>query len=105
MTGRGRGYCGSQGGPRGGNCGGMGRGRGGRGYRHQFYATGLTGWQRAAGEVPETLAHDKPPPTDLRQDELEQLRTQAEEAAATLQQLRQRIDQLTASHDFTLSEQ
>lgn len=26
---------------------GAGRGRGGRGYRNQYYATGLTGWQRA----------------------------------------------------------
>ena len=26
---------------------GRGRGRGGRGRRNQFYATGLTGWQRA----------------------------------------------------------
>jgi hypothetical protein len=24
------------------------QGRGGRGYRNQYYATGLTGWQRAA---------------------------------------------------------
>jgi len=27
---------------------GMGGGRGGYGHRNQFYATGLTGWQRAA---------------------------------------------------------
>jgi hypothetical protein len=25
----------------------MGYGRGGRGYRNQYYATGLTAWQRA----------------------------------------------------------
>jgi hypothetical protein len=33
----------------------------GRGYRHQFYATGLTGWQRAAPTVPDRSANDNPP--------------------------------------------
>jgi hypothetical protein len=54
MTGRGAGHCGGRG-----VAGfvsslglGFGRGRGGRGggngRRNMFYATGLTGWQRAA---------------------------------------------------------
>jgi hypothetical protein len=49
--GRGMGYG------RGMSCGpGGGRGRGGRGYRNQYYATGLTGWQRA--EMAATPAGD-----------------------------------------------
>lgn len=97
MTGRGRGYCGGQGGP-GARRGG---GRGGRGYRHQFYATGLTGWQRAAREVAEPPAQNNPPQDALLYDALERLHTCVDEATATLQQLRQRIDELTASQDST----
>jgi hypothetical protein len=58
MTGRGAGYCTGQGAPGFLNPnygrGGMGygaRGRG-RGWRHWYHATGLTGWQRGAGGVP-----------------------------------------------------
>jgi len=98
MTGRGLGYCGGQGGP-------GGRRGGGRGYRHQFYATGLTGWQRAAREVPEPPAPATPPQAASRQDELARLRTQADAAAAPLPQLRQRIDELTAPQDSTPSNQ
>jgi hypothetical protein len=52
-TGRGMGYCGGLQMPGavntapGRGLGGRGRG-GGHGWRHRFYATGLTGWQRAA---------------------------------------------------------
>jgi len=52
-TGRGAGYCSGFAAPgfmnRGGGFGffGGGRGGGGRGWRNWFYATGLTGWQRA----------------------------------------------------------
>jgi Family of unknown function (DUF5320) len=28
---------------------------GGRGWRNQFYATGLTGWQRAAQDIPQPV--------------------------------------------------
>lgn len=57
MTGRAAGYCAGFGVPgfmnnqaRGFARGGFGMGRGrGFGRRYQFYATGLTGWQRAAG--------------------------------------------------------
>jgi hypothetical protein len=53
MTGRGAGYCAgfpvpgymNPGWGRGGGGGGRGRGRG---WRNWFFATGLTGWQRAA---------------------------------------------------------
>ena len=53
MTGRGMGYCAGYeqpgfANPTPGFAGrGAGMGRGGRGFRNQFHATGLTGWQRA----------------------------------------------------------
>ena len=55
MTGRGMGHCAGYAQPGFANPGagftGMGRGpgmgRGGSGFRNQFHATGLTGWQRA----------------------------------------------------------
>lgn len=96
MTGRGAGYCGGRG-----MAGGMdpgGRGRGGRGYRHMFHATGLTGWQRAAAaaQTPQSLSPA---------GEFEMLKAQAEAAAATLEQVRQRIDALTAKTDAPVSDQ
>jgi len=52
-TGRGAGYCSGFAVPgsmnQGGGFGFFGRGGGGRGRRNWFQATGLTGWQRAAG--------------------------------------------------------
>lgn len=52
-TGRGAGFCSGSAAPgsmnRGGGFGSFGRGGGGRGRRNWFQATGLTGWQRAAG--------------------------------------------------------
>ena len=55
MTGRGVGHCAGYEQPGFANPGpgfagvgrGPGGGRGGRGFRNRFYATGLTGWQRA----------------------------------------------------------
>lgn len=53
MTGRGMGHCAGYKQPGLADLGlgfagrGAGRGRGGRGFRNQFHATGLTGWQRA----------------------------------------------------------
>jgi len=66
MTGGGRGFCvrgagaedygiGRGGFGRGagrGGARGAGRGAGGWGYRNQFYATGLYGWQRGRGGTP-----------------------------------------------------
>jgi len=49
-TGRGLGYCAGSDRPGyawGPGAGGLGMRGGGRGYRHSYYATGLTGWQRA----------------------------------------------------------
>jgi len=69
MTGRQAGYCagfprpgymnpvGGMGFGRGGGFGGRGgRGFGGRGWRNRYYATGLTGWQRAAMYDPAFVA-------------------------------------------------
>jgi hypothetical protein len=46
MTGGGRGWCAT----------GSGRGRGGRGRRHEYYATGLSGWERGARQNPPVAA-------------------------------------------------
>jgi hypothetical protein len=61
-----------------------------------FHATGLTGWQRAAA-----AAQTPPSPAE----EVEMLKAQAEAAAATLEQVRQRIDTLTAKTDAPVSDQ
>lgn len=105
MTGRGMGYCAgfavpgfmNRPGWLGFVRGWFSRG-GGRGWRHWFRATGLTGWQRAwmgwpawgaAGGTPAVFpAHLSP------EQELEILNQQAENLAAALQEIRTRIDQL-----------
>lgn len=67
LTGGGRGRCG----------GGYGAGRG---FRNQYYASGLTGWQRArmdaAARAPET-----------RTDRIAELETRLDEALARLARL------------------
>jgi hypothetical protein len=73
---------------------------GGRGFRHRFYATGLTGWQRAAA-----MSTAQPPQAGSPAAELEMLKAQAEAAAATLDQVRRRIDELTAKTDRSASDQ
>lgn len=96
MTGRGAGYCGGAGAP-GGAARGMRGGRGGRGHRHQFYATGLTGWQRAAGQqaAPAPPAEVASQPREEPAESLAALRAQAEEAAAVLERIRRRIDEIS----------
>lgn len=61
-----------------------------------FYATGLTGWQRsmAAQPMPETPVADA---ERHLEEELASLRVQAEETAAALNQIQQRIEELAAS--------
>ncbi len=71
--GRGRGFGGG---------GGGGRGRGGHGRRNQFYATGLTGRQRAAMSV---------------EQQLDMLKGQAENFQDALEDIRKRIEELQAS--------
>lgn len=76
--------------------GGRGGRGGGRGWRNMFYATGLTGWQRSTATQPTPEA----PVADAErhlQEELASLRVQAEETAAALNQIQQRIEELAAS--------
>ena len=87
-TGRGAGYCGGAGmpGAMNGGGGGAGRGRGGRGHRHVFHATGLTGRQRAAMDMPTVVpmveAEDQVP-----QNEVEALRAQLDGVEKRLAEL------------------
>jgi hypothetical protein len=95
MTGRGAGFCGGFAVPGGMNSGqGRGMGRGGlggfgQGWRHQFNATGLRGWQRAAAAIaPVSFASA----ADERQ--IAALKTQATSLQATLGQMQERIEEL-----------
>jgi len=109
MTGRGAGFCSGAGAPGfvnrgfGGAFGGRGRGGGGgggRGWRNMFFATGMTGWQRAAAGTPQAAMPPQaavPPQEVSREQELALLRQQAESNAAALEQLCKRIDELQAS--------
>ena len=113
MTGRAAGYCagyptpgymnpiGGQG------FGGFGRGRGGGGWgrRNQFYASGLTGWQRAGMGMP---AYGAPPayptpyaasfaPAATKEQELDALKGQAEYFEDALEGIKKRIEELQAT--------
>ncbi|MGC9293430.1 MAG: DUF5320 domain-containing protein [Acidobacteriaceae bacterium] len=69
---------------------GMGRGgQGGRGRRNQFFATGLRGWQRAAGTAPVTTAATE-------QQEIIALKNQIGSLQATLEQMSKRAEELEA---------
>ncbi len=119
MTGRAAGYCagypvpgftnpippgrGFGGWGRGGR--GWGRGGGGWGRRNQFYATGLTGWQRAGygypawgGVVPSygALPYAAPYGAPTREQELQALQGQAEYLEDALGGIRKRIGELEA---------
>jgi hypothetical protein len=62
-----------------------GGGRGGRRWRHWFYATGLPGWARYG-------PYAAPPPT--REQEAESLKAQAEWLGDELDAINQRIEEL-----------
>ena len=107
MTGRAAGYCAGYPvagfmNPIGGRgFWGGGRGRGGWGRRNQFYATGLTGWQRAAagygafGGAPYAAPYGAPPaPTMTSQQEVEMLKGQAEYFEDALDGIKKRIEEL-----------
>lgn len=73
--------------------GGFGRGFGGRGFRNRFWATGLTGRQRmATGPV-------GPAPQPQPTDEVQALRTQAENLEQALRDVRRRLDELQPAAD------
>jgi len=69
-----------------------------------FHATGLTRWQRAAANAPQGADAVQPPVAESPAEELEMLKAQAEAAAATLDQVRQRIDELTTKIDSPASD-
>ncbi len=103
MTGRAAGFCVGYAAPGYANfvggCGywgrGMGRGRGfgvqggGRGWRNQFYATGLPGWARPGFGFSGPVG-----PTVTPNEELESLKQQAEFLQNSLSQVSERIGQL-----------
>lgn len=118
-TGRGAGYCSGysvpgyanpaigwgggyggfgRGGGRGyGRGGGFGMGRGGgRGYRHWYYATGMPGWQRwGAYPVPPVGMYGGAPVDPITSEqELSDLKQQADYFQNTLNDIRQRIESL-----------
>ena len=109
MTGRGFGYCAGYthpgyavpGGGGRGLGGGYGYGRGvgwggrggGRGYRNQFYATGVPGWARA-GYAPYPPQGYYEPPTP--EQEREALSHAAEELKAELGEIEKRLKELEA---------
>ena len=107
MTGRAGGFCAgySQPGyanpwPRGGwgATPGFSRG-GGRGWRHMYYATGLTGWQRGypASAYPSPAGEYLPvPPPMTQQQEIEGLKGQAEYLENVLGEVRKRLDELAS---------
>ncbi|MBM4094847.1 MAG: hypothetical protein FJ276_36370 [Planctomycetes bacterium] len=101
MTGRGAGYCAGAVAPGDANRmpggGFVGRGRGGgRGWRHRFYATGVPGWARQEVQGSDTATTADAPAAMSRQQELELLKQQAQQAADALEHLRQRINDLAS---------
>ena len=108
MTGRAAGYCAGQPVPGFANVPGGrgfagGGGRGGRGRRNRFYATGLTGWQRAAAGMPAFGGGQFAPAAqtgpavssaETKEQELGILKQQAENLQQQMKQLRERIEQL-----------
>ena len=102
MTGGGRGYCtggnfaGAGYGGRG-FYGGGGRGfgfGGGRGYRNRFYATGLTGWQRAGYGAFQPYGM----PVN-REQEVASLRDQVQYHEGILAEIKNRLDELANQAD------
>jgi hypothetical protein len=99
MTGRAAGYCAGFSAPGfmnvvpGRGFFGRGRGGGGHGWRNWFYATGLTGWQRAGWGWP---VAQWPFPGLVPDQELNSLKGQAEYLEAALEGIRKRIEELGA---------
>ena len=88
-------------GGRGGRGGGGGGGGYGHGRRHQYWATGLPGWARAAGSPPwEVYAYTPyaawPPPDVGGRDDAEALRKQAGYLEEALEEVRSRLGELEA---------
>jgi len=103
MTGRAAGYCAGYGVPGymnpvgGQGYWGRGFGGGGRGHRNWFYATGLTGWQRAAMGYPMVGAYPYSVPVASplsSEQEMELLKAQASNLENTLADIQKRIEEL-----------
>ena len=96
MTGRAAGYCAGLPTPGFINApGGRGFGGGGRGRRNRFYATGLTGRQRAAAGMPAFGAAPLGDPAAVsKEQELNLLKQQAQIIEQQMKQLQERIQQL-----------
>ena len=72
------------------------RGGGGRGWRHQYYATGLPGWARAGGGFAPYAAYEAPyAPSMTTEQEVELLREQAKYFNDALDDVKKRIDELS----------
>jgi len=105
MTGRAAGYCAGFDRPgfmnpmfgRGFGGGGWGRG-GGRGRRNMYFATGLTGWQRGAGNWPFFGGPAGAPfPAAMNANQqAEALKNQAASLERALEDIRRQIDELQA---------
>ncbi|MGW8257130.1 MAG: DUF5320 domain-containing protein [Thermoguttaceae bacterium] len=105
MTGRGAGFCAGSGVP--GFVGrglglGFGRGKGGRGggrgWRNMFFATGLTGWQRAAMGWPALGGGGRNAPTApvmTKEQEVEILKRQAEFLGNQIEAVKKRMEELS----------
>ncbi len=108
MTGRAAGYCAGYATPGFGNPNQVrgywgGRRGGGRGFRNRFYATGLPGWQRAAGGwqawgnpfIP-NMNYGAPNNISAmtKEQEMDALKGQAEYLAGALEDIRKRIEEL-----------
>lgn len=107
MTGRAAGFCAGYGVPGfmnavPGRGFGMGCGAGrGRGFQNRFYATGLTGWQRAAGNWPMPDGTMPAAAAPTREQQLEALKGQAEYAETMLGDIRKRLQELEAKNTTT----
>ena len=95
VTGRGAGFCAGYAAPGYANVWPRWAfGGGGRGWRNRYYATGLTGWQRAGtGWVDAGAPFGAP---DTREGEIATLKTQAENLTRTLDGIRKQIETLEA---------
>ena len=99
-TGRGAGFCSGSAGPgslnQGGGSGLSGQGRGGgRRFRNWFRATGLTGFERAAGASAPASLDAAAPAASGREQELEaRLQSLAERFDAALERIGKRIEGL-----------
>ncbi|MDD3846218.1 MAG: DUF5320 domain-containing protein [Syntrophorhabdaceae bacterium] len=98
MTGRAAGFCTGYGVAGYGNALGERRGGGCRGFRNQFYGTGLTGRQRAGRYIPgwgnsfaDGPYYGSPMPAVNRQQETDALKVQAQYLEDALERIRKQL--------------